>query len=77
VKRIYGNLATVAALLLISILAASAQSSVPATDSMTAGQARRAIIESSTYMRVWANQSGGRVSIATASGLPPTPLSTT
>ena len=58
-KRISGNLATVAALVLISILAAIAQPSAPAADTMTAGQARRAIIESSTFMRVWANQSGG------------------
>ncbi len=51
-KRIYGNLATVAALVLISIPAiAIAQPSAPTEDTMTAAQARRAILESSAFMR--------------------------
>jgi hypothetical protein len=50
-KRISGNLATVAALVLILIpTIASAQPSAPAADTMTAGQARRAIIDSSVFM---------------------------
>lgn len=49
-KRISGNLATVAALVLISISAASAQPSAPAADTMTATQARRAVLASAASM---------------------------
>ena len=50
-KYIYGTIATVAALVLMSIPAAlSAQPSAPAAETMTAGQARRAILESSVFM---------------------------
>jgi tetratricopeptide (TPR) repeat protein len=49
-KCIYGIIATVATLVLVSIPAASAQPSAPAADTMTAGQARRAIIATNAYM---------------------------
>ena len=49
-KRISGSIATVASLVLISIPALSAQPSAPAADSMTAGQARHMILESSVFM---------------------------
>jgi len=54
-KRISGIIATVAALVLISIPAAIAQPSSPTADTMTAWQARRAIIESSVFMRMRSN----------------------
>jgi tetratricopeptide (TPR) repeat protein len=50
-KRISGTIATVAALVLISIpVIAIAQPSVPAADTMTARQARRAILASAASM---------------------------
>ena len=49
-KRISGNLATVASLVLISIPTAIAQPSAPAADTMTARQARRAILASAASM---------------------------
>ena len=52
-KCISGNLATVAALVLISIPALSAQPSVPAADTMTAAQARHAVMASTAYMYVY------------------------
>jgi tetratricopeptide (TPR) repeat protein len=61
VKRIYGKLATIAALILISIPTASAQPSTPAADSMTAGQARRAIIASAAYMYYLSGKASARV----------------
>ena len=51
-KRISGSIATVAALILISIPTAIAQPSAPAADSMTAAQARHMILVSSVYMRL-------------------------
>ena len=58
-KIIPGKLASVATLVLISIPAiASAQLSAPAADSMTDTQARRAVLESSAFMRGWSHQVG-------------------
>jgi tetratricopeptide (TPR) repeat protein len=61
-KRISGSIATVAYLILISVpAAASAQPSAPAADSMTAGQARRAIIASAAYMDYLSGKASARV----------------
>jgi tetratricopeptide (TPR) repeat protein len=49
-KRISGTIATVAALTVLSLSAASAQQPAPAADSMTARQARRAILASAVSM---------------------------
>jgi hypothetical protein len=51
-KRISGTIATVAALILISIPTASAQPSAPAADSMTSGQAERTLLASANYLMV-------------------------
>ena len=60
-KRTSATIATVAALILISIPTAIAQPSAPAADSMTAGQARHSILVSSLYMRGWSYKFGARV----------------
>jgi hypothetical protein len=49
-KRISGNLVTVAALTVLSLSAASPQQPTPATDTLSAGQARQMILESSVFM---------------------------
>jgi hypothetical protein len=60
-KRISGNLATVAALVLISIPEACAQSSAPAADTMTATQARHAVMATTAYMYVYNSSEIGYV----------------
>ena len=61
-KSIYGSIATVATLLLISIPTAIAQPSVAAADSMTAAQARHMILESSVFMGN-SGEAGGHTSV--------------
>jgi tetratricopeptide (TPR) repeat protein len=61
-KCIYGIIATVATLVLVSIPAASAQPSAPVADTMSAAQARHSILVSSVFMGN-SGEAGGHASV--------------
>jgi len=61
-KRLSGNLVTVASLTVLSLSEASTQQPTPAVDSMTAGQARHSILVSSVFMGN-SGEAGGHASV--------------